>query len=79
MPTIIGLDCTFLRTVAHVVRACRSFDTRSYSASVHKLVRAGCSLRQSSGTYSSVTSVMEGKRAAAYRAVDEYIQVCSKT
>jgi len=78
MPTIIGLDCTFLRTLARGVKACSSFDTQSYClATVHKLVRGGCSLRQSARVYSTsaMSSVIEGKRAAAYFAVDEYIQV----
>jgi len=75
MPTIIGLDCTFPRTLAHAVKACRAFDTRSYLISKHKLVRSACAFQQSVGAYSTMTSVMEGKRAAAYFAVDEFIQV----
>ena len=77
MPTIIGLDSTaVLRILAHGIKSWRSFDSRSRLASVRKLVRCRCSLQQSSAAYSTMSSVIEGKRAAAYFAVDEYIQVC---
>jgi len=75
MPRIIGLDGAFLRTFAHGVKACRSFDTRLYFAAVHKLIRCRCFLGHSARVYSSMTSVAEGKRAAAYFAVDEHIKV----
>ena len=75
MPRIIGLDGAFLRTFAHGVKVCRSFDTRPYLAAAHKLIRCQCLWGQSARGYSSMTSVTEGKRAAAYFAVDEHIQV----
>ena len=75
MPAVIGLDRTLLRTLAHGVKAWRSFNNRSYSAIVYKLDRCGCWLHKPARTYSAMNAVNEGKRAAAYYAVDECIQV----
>ena len=72
MPPFAGLDCTsFLRTVARGVKSCRWFDNRHYL----KLDHRSCTFPLSAKAQSTMTSVNEGKRSAAYFAVDEYIRV----
>jgi len=77
MPRIIGLDRAFLRNFARRAKSCRAFDSdsRRYVATLNKLAGCHSSLLQSTRHYSAVISAMEGKRAAAYFAVDQYIQV----
>ena len=80
MLAAIGLDCTWLpRTVTRgvkVIKACRWLDSRQYLSSAPKLHHCGgYSLRQSARAKSAMNSAHEGKRSAAYFAVDEHIRV----